>query len=81
MTDIAPIAQLGAAVLRLQAAAVADVNSPDIKALIATLHATLASSQGVGLAAPQISVSKRIIIVASRPTARYPLAPLMPPTP
>lgn len=80
MADIAPIAQLGAAVLRLQATAVDDVHSPDIKALIDTLHATLASSQGVGLAAPQISVSKRIIIVASRPTARYPLAPLMSPT-
>jgi peptide deformylase len=44
------------------------------------MHTTLAGTQGVGIAAPQISESKQIIIVASRPTARYPNAPLMPPT-
>jgi peptide deformylase len=32
------------------------------------------------LAAPQIGESKRIVIVASRPTPRYPSAPLMEPT-
>jgi peptide deformylase len=41
------------------------------------MHNTLASTQGVGIAAPQISVSKQIIIIASRPNARYPNAPLM----
>ena len=33
--------------------------------------------QGVGIAAPQVYVSKRIIIVASRPNLRYPDAPYM----
>jgi len=41
--------------------------------------ATLSGSAGVGLAAPQIFESVRIIIVASRPSKRYPLAPLMEP--
>lgn len=33
---------------------------------------------GVGIAAPQVYISKRVIIVASRPNPRYPDAPDMP---
>ncbi|MEG0347716.1 MAG: peptide deformylase, partial [Acinetobacter sp.] len=32
---------------------------------------------GVGIAAPQVYISKRVIIVASRPNLRYPDAPEM----
>jgi len=71
------IAQLGAKVLRQQAQMVSDVDSPETRQLIADMQATLATTAGVGLAAPQIGVSKRVIIVASRPTARYPKAPQM----
>jgi peptide deformylase len=77
---ISEIAQLGANVLRLPAQRVTDSRSAEIRQLIATLQDTLATTQGVGIAAPQISVSKRIIIIASRPTPRYPSAPLMEPT-
>jgi peptide deformylase len=80
MTEIREIVQLGASVLRLYAQPVTDVHSEETKAIIAAMHATLANTQGVGIAAPQISESKQIIIVASRPTARYPHAPLMQPT-
>ncbi|MDP1971276.1 MAG: peptide deformylase, partial [Methylobacter sp.] len=44
------------------------------------MQSTLAMTSGVGIAAPQISESKQIIIIASRPTPRYPSAPLMEPT-
>ena len=80
MANISEIAQLGAAVLRLQAQAVANIKGNEIQRIIETLQDTLATTQGVGIAAPQISVSKRIIIIASRPTPRYPSAPLMEPT-
>ncbi len=80
MTDIKEIAQLGADVLRQKADAINHINSAENVALISALRDTLASTQGVGIAAPQISISKRIIIVASRPSARYPYAPLMEPT-
>lgn len=80
MNAIHEIAQLGAAVLRLDAQPIANAHSPETRALIDTLRAALASSQGVGLAAPQIGISRRIVIVASRPNARYPHAPLMEPT-
>jgi peptide deformylase len=74
------IAQLGAEVLRQKAEAVADVHVAEIRQIIADMQATLAGTQGVGIAAPQISESKRIMIVASRPTPRYPHAPQMAPT-
>jgi peptide deformylase len=80
MTELRDIAQLGAKVLRQHAELVTDVRSEETRLVIAALHATLANTQGVGIAAPQISESKQIIIVASRPTARYPSAPLMPAT-
>jgi peptide deformylase len=80
MANISEIAQLGAPVLRLQAQVVTEPGSAETQQIIETLQDTLASTQGVGIAAPQISVSKRIIIIASRPTARYPSAPLMEPT-
>jgi peptide deformylase len=80
MTQPCEITQLGATVLRQHAENVLQFDSPEIRQIIDDMQATLASSQGVGLAAPQISQLKRIIIVASRPTSRYPNAPLMNPT-
>jgi peptide deformylase len=80
MTQPCDIAQLGATVLRQHADFVYDVNNPEIRTIIKAMHTTLASTQGVGLAAPQISQLKRIIIVASRPSTRYPKAPQMEPT-
>lgn len=77
---VGEIAQLGNSVLRKKAEAVADVRDAEIVQLIKLMQSTLATTAGVGIAAPQISQSKRIIIVASRPTPRYPSAPLMDPT-
>ena len=80
MANISEIAQLGAPVLRLQAQMVTEPGSVETQQIIQALQDTLATTQGVGIAAPQISVSRRIIIIASRPTPRYPSAPLMEPT-
>jgi len=80
MSTIIEIAQLGAKVLRLQAEPIADLNSSETQQIIKKLQDTLATTEGVGIAAPQISMSKQVIIIASRPTLRYPQAPLMEPT-
>ena len=80
MANISEISQLGAPVLRLQAQVVINTQNAETQQIIETMQNTLAATQGVGIAAPQISVSKRIIIIASRPTSRYPSAPLMEPT-
>lgn len=74
------IAQLGDPVLRQKAETVDDTRAVEIQQIIEDMQSTLSSTQGVGLAVPQIGESKRIVIVASRPTPRYPSAPLMEPT-
>lgn len=74
------ILQLGHPVLRLVAEAIPDIDATNVRETIALMKASLAATQGVGLAAPQIGISKRIVIVASRPTPRYPHAPMMEPT-
>lgn len=80
MTGVCEIAQLGDQVLRLQAQDVADVQDAEIVRIVEAMQTTLAATSGVGIAAPQIGESVRIIIMASRPTPRYPSAPLMEPT-
>lgn len=80
MTSVCEIAQLGDKILRQKAEAVVDVHDVEVLRIIETMQSTLAATSGVGIAAPQISESKQIIIIASRPTPRYPSAPLMEPT-
>ena len=45
--------------------------------LASAMIATMLERSGVGIAAPQVYISKRVIIVASRPNLRYPDAPEM----
>ena len=79
MSSILPVAQRGERILTLTAAEVAqaELNSPWLKELAAAMHATMLERNGVGIAAPQVYVSKRVIIVASCPNPRYPDAPEM----
>lgn len=79
MKKIVEIAQLGNPVLRQQAKKVENINSDKVSSIINTMLNTLSESNGVGLAAPQISESVCIVIIASRPSRRYPLAPEMKP--
>ncbi|MHA3050137.1 peptide deformylase [Acinetobacter sp. ANC 4641] len=80
MAAILPVAQHGEAILTLEAAAVAqdELNSDWLKQLALAMQATMLARNGVGIAAPQVYISKRVIIVASRPNPRYPDAPDMP---
>ncbi len=80
MTESLQIAQLGNPILRQQAQLIDNVQDEHIQQLIDALIATASASNGVGIAAPQVSESYRLLIVASRPNARYPNAPLMEPT-
>jgi peptide deformylase len=80
MTESLQIAQLGNPILRQQAQRVDNVSDERIQQLIDNLIATATASNGVGIAAPQVSESHRLFIVASRPNARYPNAPEMEPT-
>jgi peptide deformylase len=75
------IAQLGNSVLRQFAQPINNPSDPALQGLIDELLQTMTQAAGVGIAAPQVGVSQQLIIVASRPTPRYPTAPEMPPTP
>lgn len=79
MNTILAVAQRGEGILTLKAAPVtqAELQSSWLNELAAAMQATMLKRNGVGIAAPQVYVSKRIIIVASRPNPRYPDAPEM----
>lgn len=74
------ISQLGNPILRQVAQPIFNIQDQSIQALIDNLLTTLTHSNGVGIAAPQVGKSYRLLIVASRPNARYPHAPIMEPT-
>lgn len=79
MSEKPEIAQLGAEVLRQTARLVDDFECAKFHELVDVLQQAMRESNGIGIAAPQLGASRRIIIVASRPTARYPNAPEMAP--
>ncbi|MGK7891695.1 MAG: peptide deformylase [Leptolyngbyaceae cyanobacterium] len=76
-----PIVQLGNPVLRQIAEPIYSYQDPWLQSLIDELLITLQQSNGVGIAAPQVGISRRLMIVASHPNARYPHAPQMDPVP
>ena len=80
MAHVLEIAQLGAPIIRERATEVTDFHVPELQALINDLFATAANENGMGIAAPQVSVAKRVIILSPKPNARYPYAPTMEPT-
>lgn len=60
---ILKISRMGHPILRQAAMPVADPSSPEIGRLIADMRETLRDSGGVGLAAPQVHVGSRVILV------------------
>jgi peptide deformylase len=59
---ILKIARMGHPVLRRSAETVADPTAPEVRRLVADMMDTLADAGGVGLAAPQVHVAKRLVI-------------------
>lgn len=80
MTQALEIAQLGAPMIRKQAMEVTDIHNLKLQTFIDDLLVTVEDEGGMGIAAPQVSVSQRIIILSPKPNARYPYAPHMEPT-
>ncbi|GAN60714.1 peptide deformylase [Acetobacter cibinongensis] len=66
---ILKIARMGHPVLLQRATQIEDVTAPDIQRLISDMRETLADAGGVGLAGPQVHVSKRLFLY-SVPQAR-----------
>lgn len=74
-----PIRQLGDPVLREIARPLRGLWTPKLSGLVDDLLRAMHTKGGVGIAAPQIGESLRLFIVASRPSERYPDAPIMQP--
>ena len=60
--SILKIARLGHPILYQKAALIEDITQPDIKNLVQDMTETMLDAKGIGLAAPQVHVSKQIII-------------------
>jgi peptide deformylase len=75
------IAQVGEEVLRTSARQVdqGEFAQESLMTFIDELLTTMLEAQGIGIAAPQVFDSRAIMIIASRPNARYPEAPVMQP--
>ncbi|MBI2876624.1 MAG: peptide deformylase [Candidatus Tectomicrobia bacterium] len=78
--SILKVARLGHPILRK----VADplprgaISSPEIQRLIEDMIETMREHDGVGLAAPQVHVSKPILVLEVQENPRYPQAPQIP---
>jgi peptide deformylase len=74
-----PVLQQGDPRLRQLARPVTQFDGA-LQTLIDDLLWTAEQTNGVGIAAPQVGVNQRLVIIASRPNLRYPQAPTMAPT-
>ncbi len=76
-SDAPAIVQIGAPVLRSRAAEVAPerIASAEIQQLITTMIAAMRSAPGVGLAAPQIGVPLRVLVLEDRAELMAKLSP------
>lgn len=80
MTETLQVMELDHPVLRRIAEPIGEAKREHFQSLMDQLIETARQANGVGIAAPQVGVSERLFIVASRPTPRYPHAPVMEPT-
>ena len=75
-----PVLKMGDPLLLQPAAPVTEFNTSELDALIQDLFDTMAAESGAGLAAPQIGVSKRVVIFGVSTNPRYPDAETVPMT-
>lgn len=71
---------MGNPLLLKQAEPITDFNTPELDDLIEDMFDTMAANHGAGLAAPQIGVSKQVVIFSVDDNPRYPEAEKVPPT-
>jgi peptide deformylase len=77
---VRPIRSIGDPVLRDRSADidVADIDTPDVQRLIDDLIDTMRDASGAGLAANQIGVLRRVVVMEVGDNPRYPYKPRIP---
>lgn len=66
------VLKMGNPALYLTCEAVQEFNTPELTSIITDMFETMADYNGVGLAAPQIGINKRIVIFGLEANTRYP---------
>lgn len=74
------ILRMGDPLLLQRAAEVKSFGTPELQELLADMFDTMHSAGGVGLAAPQIGESLRVVVFGFEQSERYPDAPAVPRT-
>ena len=77
---IKPVLRMGNPLLLQRAEEITECNTPELTALIQDMQDTMQAEDGVGLAAPQIGVSLRLVIFGFDQNPRYPDAIAIPET-
>ena len=72
------VLRMGHPVLRERATPVEGFGTPELRQLVADMKETMAAYNGAGLAAPQIGVSRRVVIFGVESNPRYPDAEEVP---
>jgi peptide deformylase len=75
---VQPVLRMGHPLLREVAAPVADFSNDELAALVADMHDTMRALYGAGIAAPQIGVSRRVVIFEVAENPRYPQVTAIP---
>ena len=66
------VLKMGHPILQQVAETVTEFNTPELHQLVQDMQDTMAAMHGAGLAAPQIGVSKRVVIFGVAQNPRYP---------
>lgn len=74
------ILKMGNPILREIAEPIKEFNTPELSQLIEDMKDTMIANDGVGLAAIQIGILKRVIIFGFEESSRYPQSPAIPMT-
>lgn len=75
---IYPILRMGDPRLLRVAEPITEFGTPELEQLIADMQETMTAADGVGLAAPQIGVNRRLVIFGFEQSERYPDASAVP---
>lgn len=70
MSEILKIKEIGEDILKKKALPVSDFLDPKLKTLAESMMATMLTSNGVGLAAPQVGESIRLLVMNPYPTKK-----------
>lgn len=75
---VRPVLKMGEPLLLQVAQPVDTFDTPELHALLTDMHDTMLAQSGAGLAAPQIGISKQVVIFGFKRNARYPDAEEVP---